>query len=93
MENTHKLAAASGWVFVDDTSEHTDAHYGVQAREDTVIDTWTAVGGSLDLVDLFGISGKTLTTDDPALLIPDGYIKEGAQSITLASGSINLLRT
>ena len=92
-KEAYKSIAASGWLLVDDTSEHTDAHYGVQVREDTVIATWTAVGGTLDLVARFGLGSKTLTTDDPAILIPDHFIKEGAQSITLTSGSINLLLT
>jgi len=85
-----KGIAGSGWILVDDTSKHTDAHYGIQAREDTVIASWTAVDGTLDLLARFEID-TTITTDDPAILIPDAYIKEGAQSITLTSGSINLL--
>jgi hypothetical protein len=89
--DTFRLAASSGWKLVDDTSAHTDQHYGVQAREDTVIATWTAKGGTLDLVARFGLSGKTITTADPAILIPDTFVNQGTQSITLTSGSINLL--
>jgi hypothetical protein len=84
-----RLAASSGWKLVDDTSAHTDAHYGIQAREDTVITAWTA--GGQDLVARFGLSTKTIGTDDPAILIPSALVNAGAQSITLASGSINLL--
>ena len=82
--------AASGWILVDDTAEHTDAHYGIQAREDTVIATWTAKDGDLDLLARYEID-TTITTADPAILIPDAFIKQGDQSITLTSGSINLL--
>ena len=86
--NSYKSIAGGGWKLVDDTSAHTDGHYGIQAREDTVVSAWTSNG--VDLVEYFGLSGQTLTTDDPALLIPDAMTK-GAQSITLTSGSINLL--
>jgi len=87
----HKAIAQNGWKLVNNTNAHTDAHYGICVREDTVISAWTAKDGTIDLVDHFNISGETLTDKDLALLIPDAWIKEGAQSITLSSGSINLL--
>jgi len=92
MKHLHHLVGASGWYRVDDTNAHTVTHYGLTVREDTVISAWTAKGGAIDLVDWFNISGKTLTTADPALIIPDAWVNEGAQSITLTSGSVNLLR-
>jgi hypothetical protein len=91
MDYTRRAVAAAGWKLVDDTNAHTDAHYGFQVREDTVVSAWTARGGTLDLVTKYGLSGKTLTSADPALLIPEADVNLGAQSITLTSGSINLL--
>lgn len=92
MKHLHHLVGGSGWYRVDDTDAHTITHYGLTVREDTVISSWTCKGGSKDLVAYFNISGKTLTTDDPALIIPDAWVNQGAQSITLTSGSVNLLR-
>ena len=91
MRENHKLLAGSGWKRVDDTSAHTNAHYGIQVREDTVIATWTAKGGTVNLLTKFNLATKTITTSDPAIIIPDAWVKGGAQTITLTSGSINLL--
>ena len=90
MDYVHRLLGGSGWYRVDDTSEHTIRHYGVVVSEDTVISAWTI--GGVDLVAYFNISGKTITTADPAMIVPEKWVNEGSYSITLTSGSVDLLR-
>ena len=95
---SYKLLAGSGWYRVASTDAVTHAtcrHYGLVAREDTVIAAWTMVdaeGGTRDLVAHFGISGATVSTDDPAMIVPTAWTT-GNQSIQLTSGSVDLLRT
>jgi len=83
-----KLLAPEGWNLEDGTSTNTTPHYGIVAREDTVIATWTDED-STDLVALFGIGTKTLKVTDPPLIIPKS---KKSINIKLTSGSVCLLR-
>ncbi len=89
-----KLTVANGWYRVDDTDPYAIRHYGLVPVTITVIDTWTTStkdGTVIDLVAYFHIDTKTITTNDPALLIPDEWLY-GPQSLILTSGAVDLLR-
>lgn len=91
-----ELLARAGWHRVDGTGAVTDIpHYGLQVREDTVISVWKVYGSDdteYDLVSRFGLSGKTITTDDPALIVPLECRGSNKHTLTLTSGSVNLLK-
>ena len=91
-----RLLAESGWYLLTGTSANTTiAHYGFMPSEDTVIAAWTvtgADGGVFDVVAHFGISGETITTAMPALIIPVAYRNSATHSIQLTSGAGVLLR-
>lgn len=84
----NRLLANDGMVLEAGTSANTTDFYGIVIREDTVISAWTDEDGK-DLVADFGISGVTLLSTDPALIIP-GSKNNG--SLTLTSGSVWLLK-
>lgn len=78
------LLAANGWKYEDGTGANTTPCVGLMATEDTVVASWTDSDG-VDLVAYFGISGKTITTNFPAMIIPGG--KKSA-SFALTSGAV-----
>jgi len=86
------IATAGGWYYSTDTSEITETHSGLVVTGDCEISEWTATDGakSVDLVAKFNISGVTLTTDFPPLIIPSGLT---SSSITFTTnGGVCLLR-
>jgi len=91
-----ELIARRGFIPVSGTSAITDIpHYGFQPSEDTVIDAWTTYdsqGNSYDMVAYFRISGVTLTTAKPALIIPPEKRTANRNSFKLTSGAGDLLR-
>ena len=90
-----KLLGAHGWIRIDDTGTHTGpSHYGLVPALNTVIATWTSNdvnGDTHDLLDWFKIKTKTITVNDPALIIPEAWTY-APQVVKLTSGSVNLLR-
>ena len=92
----NELLARRGHYLVDGTGAVTNVpHYGFQPNEDTVIAAWTTYdsqGNSYDMVDRFGISGKTITTADVAYVIPPEMRTANRHSFQLTSGAGNLLR-
>lgn len=82
----------NGFYYSTSTSEITEKHYGLVVTGDCVISSWTATDGadSVDLLAKFNLSGVTITTDFPPLIIPGGLASE---SITLSTnGGVCLLR-
>ena len=91
-----ELLARHGHEIVDGTGTiATIPHYGIVFREDTVVATWVVYnseGTAFNLVDRFGMSGKTYTKDDPALIVPMECRGANKHSFSLTSGSVNMLK-
>ena len=93
----HRLLGGSGWYYVAASSDAvtTIPHYGFAPTEDSVISAWSmtdADGYARDLVAYFNISGITITTDFPALVVPEKFRGSATYSFTLLSGVGVLLR-
>jgi len=88
------ISTAGGWYYSTCTSEITERHQGLVVTGDCEVSAWTAKNASgtesVDLVAKFNISGVTLTTGFPPLVIPAGLYSE---SITFTTnGGACLLR-
>ena len=86
------ISASSGWVYSTSTSAITTEHIGFVVVGDSVVTAWTAVDGqqTIDLFAMFNLSGITLTSDFPALIIPANMT---SVSLTLSTnGGICLLK-
>lgn len=87
-----QLLGSNGAYLEAGTDANTTPHYGISVRADTVIATWTAKTGNnegVNMLTYFNIAGATLTADDIALILPEGY---ESVTITLTSGQVWLLR-
>ena len=98
MNTSHddELLARRGHYEVDGVGAITTVpHYGFQPTENTVIAAWTTYdsqGNAYDMVAWFGISGKTITIEDAAYIVPPEMRTANKHSFQLTSGAGNLLR-
>jgi hypothetical protein len=83
----NRLVSNKGMFLVSDTEVYTAGFYGLVIREDSVISSWEDEDGR-NLITYLGLSGKTLTSTDSALMIPGGKYNG---SFSLSSGSAWLL--
>ena len=83
------ISAGNGWYYSTSTDAITEKHYGLVVIGDTIITSWTDDEGT-DLLAKFNLSGVTLTSDFPPLIIPSN---RSSSSITCSTnGGICLLR-
>ena len=83
----NRFVSSKGMFLVSDTETYTAGFYGVVVREDSVISSWEDEDGR-NLITYLGLSGKTLTSTDSALMIPGGKY---SGTFSLSSGSAWLL--
>ena len=91
------ISAGNGWYYVAPTTltEVTERHQGLVVTGDTILTSWTGKTAdgkeSVDLLAKFNISGVTLTTDFPPLIIPGDLYSESVRAQT-TNGGFCLLR-
>jgi hypothetical protein len=91
--NLTTIAADNGWYYTTANTEVTEEHNGVVVVGDTIISAWTVIDGAqtIDLVEKFNISGVTLTSDFPPLIIP-GNMTSVSFRAAATNGGVCLLR-
>ena len=91
LQEIQKQNAADGMVLVDMNAPYSGVFddyefYGFVVREDTVVNQLERDGEYVQ--DDYGLTGRTLTTDDPAIMAPRD---EPFDRIKLTSGSVWVL--
>lgn len=90
----HKLLAGSGWYRATTGTVSTIRHNGIVIVGNTTIAAWTIVDSNSvthDLAAYFNVKSVQITTDYPALIIPEAWLNGAIGSITF-TGTIVLLR-
>ena len=89
-ESSLIAAYAGGFVYTTSNAAITTEHAGVKVVGNSVISAWTDSDGN-DLVAKFGISGVTLTSAFPPLIIPGG-LKSTSIRLAATNGGICLIK-
>jgi hypothetical protein len=84
------ISAGNGFYYTTANTAVTEKHYGIVVVGDTVLTAWTDSEGT-DLLAKFNITGVTLTSDFPPLIIPGGLASTNIRAAS-TNGGICLLR-